>query len=81
LTGQYQATTAKNRQTYQAFWDAVQRVAVSNTAGSAPGTVQTSITYVFKDGRVIQERTSFGLVRDGGILKIDSSMVLSSQPQ
>lgn len=81
LTQRYQATTAKDRQTYQAFWDAVQRVAVSNTTGLPPSTVETSLTYFFKDGRVTQERTSFGMVSDGGLLKIDSSKVLSSRPR
>jgi hypothetical protein len=36
------------------------------------------ITYTYKDGRVVDERTAFGLVRQDGILKIDSTSVLSS---
>jgi len=79
LTPRYQTTTARNRQTYQAFWDAVQRVAVSDATGSPPGAVRATITYSFKDGRMVQEVTSFGLVSDGGNLKIDSSSVVSSR--
>ncbi len=79
LTPRYQSTTARNRQTYNAFWAPVQRVTVSDAAGSPPGAVQATVTYSFKDGRTVTEVTSFGLVSDGGILKIDSSNVVSSR--
>jgi hypothetical protein len=45
------------------------------------GSVQATITYVYKDGSVVAERTSFGLVRDDGQLKINSSHALSSHTQ
>lgn len=79
LTARYQSTTARNRQTYDAFWAPVARIAVSGATGSPPGAVRATVTYSYKDGRTVRELTSFGLVNDGGVLKIDSSSVLSSQ--
>jgi hypothetical protein len=37
--------------------------------------------YIFKDGRVIEERTSYRLVAQDGLWKIDSSTVQSSHPK
>ena len=39
------------------------------------------MTYTYKDGHVVVERTAYTLIRQGGVLKIDSSEVLSSQTQ
>ena len=36
------------------------------------------MTYFYKDGRVVREKTAFGLVDDDGTLKINSTTVLSS---
>jgi hypothetical protein len=41
--------------------------------------VVATLTYSMRDGRIIRERTSFGLVSDDGVLKINSSRVLSSR--
>ncbi len=79
LTTRYQTTTAKNRQTYQAFWDGFRAVSVSDAVGSPSGAVEATVTYSTRDGRVIRERTAYTLVQDGNTLKIDSSTVLSSQ--
>src|SRR5215212_1498156 len=78
MTASYQANHAGGRQAYQRFWDAIGRVVVSDVTGSPPGTAQATLTYYFKDGRVVTERTAYGLVNDGGDLKINSSSVLSS---
>ena len=78
LTPRYQRTTARSRDTYGSFWGAVDRVPVSDVTASAPGTVTATITYDYDDGRVFVERTSYRLVRDDGVLKIDRSRVLSS---
>ena len=43
-----------------------------------PRSAQATITYYFKDGRVVRERTAYGLVNERGQLKINSSTVLSS---
>jgi len=81
LTKSYQHGTARNRQTYQSFWDAIEAVDTSNVSGSAPNSAQATLTYTYKDGRVVRERTAFTLVRQDGILKIDTSTVLSSEQQ
>ena len=54
--------------------------------GSAPtvsatqgGVVDATIDYFFKDGRVIEEQTSYQLITQNGLWKIDSSTVSSSQ--
>jgi eukaryotic-like serine/threonine-protein kinase len=78
MTASYQANHAGGRQAYERFWDAIGRVVVSDVSGSPPGSAQATLTYYFKDGRVVTERTAYGLVNDGGDLKINSSSVLSS---
>jgi hypothetical protein len=47
--------------------------------GNPPGSAKATVTYFYKDGRVVDEDTVFGLVRQDGILKIDSSSVQSSR--
>ena len=78
MTTSYQANHAGGRQGYQRFWDAIGRVSVSDVTGSPPGSAQATVTYYFKDGRVVRERTAYGLINDGGLLKINTSSVLSS---
>ena len=48
------------------------------TCAGPPDSAQATLTYYFNDGRVGRERTAYGLVNDGGRLKINSSTVLSS---
>ena len=79
LTDRYRATTAGSRATYQAFWDGMREVGVSSVQGSQPSSVVATLRYVMKDGRIFIERTSYSLVRENGVLKIDRSAVLSSR--
>jgi eukaryotic-like serine/threonine-protein kinase len=79
LTANFQSGTARNRDYYQSFWDTIDRVEAGEVTGVATDSAVASITYHFKDGRVSVERTAFNFVRDNGILKIDSTSVLSSQ--
>ena len=79
LTSKYQADTAKSRQYYQRFWDSVQRVVASRPHGATPDTAEATITYYFKSGKVAVEPTVYSLVRSAGVLKIDTSTVLSSE--
>ncbi|MDQ1751521.1 MAG: eukaryotic-like serine/threonine-protein kinase [Pseudonocardiales bacterium] len=79
LTSKYQSGTAQNRQTYQAFWDAIERVMVNGAKGARPSNAEATITYYYKDGKVAVEQTAFGMAQEDGILKIDSSTVLNSQ--
>jgi serine/threonine protein kinase len=78
MTASYQTNHAGGRQAYQQFWDAVSRITVANVRGMPPRSAQATLTYYFKDGRVVRERTAYGLINDGGRLKINSTTVLSS---
>jgi eukaryotic-like serine/threonine-protein kinase len=78
MTASYQTNHAGGRQAYQRFWDAINKITVSDVRGVPPSSAQATITYYFKDGRVVRERTGYGLVDDEGRLKINSTTVLSS---
>ena len=79
LTPTFQTGIARDRQYYESFWRGVERVVVSDATGSPPDTAEATITYYFTDGSVSVERTSYRLVNDGGVLKLDDSTVLSSR--
>lgn len=79
LTTQYQNSHVGGRGAYDRFWGGIDRVEVGNVSASAPSSVTATITYHFGDGRVVDERTAFGLVQENGVLKIASSQVLSSK--
>ena len=78
MTASYRTNHAGGRQAYQRFWDTVDRISVADVRAVPPRSAQATITYYFKDGRVVRERTAYGLVNEGGQLKINSSTVLSS---
>jgi len=81
LTARFQTETAKGRRAYQRYWDSVQRVDIRNAMGAAPNLAGATITYHFKSGKVVVEDTVYTLVREGGVLKIDTSKVLTSETQ
>ena len=81
LTPSYQTSPSGGRKAYEKFWAAVDRVSVSGVTGKPPNKAEATVTYVYKDGRVVRERTAFGLVNDDGTLKINSSKVLSSSTE
>jgi hypothetical protein len=78
LTRSYQRGSARSRDTYERFWAGVDRVSVSGVQTDPPNTVEATVTYRLKGGRVSRERTSFELVEDDGELKINATEVLSS---
>ena len=78
LAPDFQNGTAHDRQYYQNFWDGVASVSASDVTGTPPDSAQATITYHFKTGEVAVERTTYTLVRHQGVLKIESSDVLSS---
>ncbi len=78
LTKDYQQGTTGGRKSYNDFWAGMRAVAVSDVTAVGPNTVEATVTYTRQDGSVVDERTRFGLVDDGGGLKIDSTSVLSS---
>ncbi len=71
LTPHFQSTKAHNRQTFDNFWNSVQRVSVRNARGEPPNGATATLTYHYKDGRVVTEQTHFSFVRQDGVLKID----------
>jgi hypothetical protein len=79
LTPAYQNGHAGGFGGYQQFWSEVQRVSVSNASGQPPNSAQATVTYYYKDHRVVVERTRYQLAMSGGQWKIDTSTVLSSQ--
>jgi phage-related baseplate assembly protein len=78
MTASYQTNHAGGRQAYQRFWDAIDKVVLTDVRGSSPDSAQATITYYFKDGRAVRERTAYGLLDERGRLKINSSTVLNS---
>ena len=78
MTASYQTNHAGGRQAYQRFWDAISNITVADVRGIPPDSAQATLTYYFNDGRVVRERTTYGLVEEDGRLKINSSTVLSS---
>jgi eukaryotic-like serine/threonine-protein kinase len=78
MTASYQTNHAGGRRAYQRFWDAINDITVVDVRGIPPDSAQAMLTYYFNDGRVVRERTAYGLVDEGGRLKINSSTVLSS---
>ena len=77
LTARYQRNPSGGKQAYERFWEEVDRVSVSKVDADPPSTVEATVTYRRGDA-VSVERTSYRLVRDDGVLKIDSSSVVSS---
>jgi eukaryotic-like serine/threonine-protein kinase len=79
LTANYQQSHAGGFAGYQSFWSPVQRVTVVDVSARQGDAVDATIDYFFNDGRVVEEQTSYGLVTEDGLWKIDSSTVHSSQ--
>jgi hypothetical protein len=79
LTANYQRSHAGGFTGYQDFWSPVSRVTASDVVAQQGDAVEATIDYFFNDGRVVEERTSYQLVAEDGLWKIDSSTVRSSQ--
>ncbi|MDQ4103862.1 MAG: protein kinase, partial [Actinomycetota bacterium] len=79
LTADYQQNHAGGFTGYQNFWEPVQRVTVRDVSAREDGAVDATVEYVFNDGRIIQEQTSYRLTAEDGRWKISSSTVRSSQ--
>jgi serine/threonine protein kinase len=71
LTPHFQSTKASNRQTFDNFWNSVERVSVRSANGEPPNGATATLRYHYKDGRVVTEQTHFSFVRQDGVLKID----------
>ena len=78
MTASYQTNHAGGRANYERFWSRIARVSVTNVVGQPPDQVVATVVYYYKNGRVDTEVTAFGLVEEGGQLKISSSDVIRS---
>jgi serine/threonine protein kinase len=72
LTSEFQQTRAGGWDAYQSYWNTVDHVDASNVVGTAPDRASADLVYYYTDGRVVPQHTTFTLVRQGGVLKIDS---------
>lgn len=70
LTPHFQQT-AGGRSTYDRFWSSVDHVDVSGATGHSPHDAFATLTYHYKNGRVVTDATQFRFLRQGGVLKID----------
>ncbi|MET0480555.1 MAG: hypothetical protein ABWZ69_04300, partial [Mycetocola sp.] len=78
MTADYQENHAGGRRAYEAFWGNIADIEIADVSASAPDRAQATLTYFFRDGRVVKEVTSYRLVDEGGLLKIAATDVLSS---
>jgi hypothetical protein len=78
MTADYQENHAGGRSAYESFWAAIAEVEIADVTAPAADRAQATLTYYFRDGRVVQEVTVYQLVDEGGDLKIAASDVLSS---
>ena len=81
MTADYQENHAGGRGGYEAFWAPIADVTVADVRATAPDRGQATLTYYFRDGRVVQEVTGYRFVEEGGALKIAETEVLSSVEQ
>jgi eukaryotic-like serine/threonine-protein kinase len=79
LTPKYQQSPSGGYSGYQNWWNQIRGVQVSDVAPTGGSTVEATVEYAFKDGRVVRERHSYTLVELNGRWLIDESTVLRSQ--
>ena len=79
LTEHYRQEHVRDYTRFEAFWGAIRQAQPSGVTASSDGTVNASIDYFYKDGRVVEERTRYRMVFDDGLWKIDSSTVTQSR--
>ncbi|GAB2676422.1 serine/threonine-protein kinase [Saccharopolyspora gloriosae] len=79
LTPDYQTNHAGGYEAFSEFWAPVQSVQASNVSTEGANSALATITYDFDDGRTVEEKTRYTLVRDGESWKIAATTVLSSR--
>ena len=79
LTPKYQQHPSGGYAGYQNWWNQIRGVQVSDVVATGGNTVEATVEYAFKDGRVVRERHRYTLVEQNGRWLIDESAVLSSQ--
>ncbi|HEU5472892.1 MAG TPA: protein kinase [Actinophytocola sp.] len=78
LTPKYQRSPAGGWSGYQTFWGRMRGVQASEVQATGADTVEATVEYQVRDGRVIRERHRYTLIDSGGRWMIDESTVLSS---
>lgn len=79
MTADYQENHAGGRGGYEEFWSAISDVAIADVSATGPDSGQATLTYYFRDGRVVEEVTAYRFADEGGVLKIAATEVLSSR--
>ncbi|WP_411720239.1 serine/threonine-protein kinase [Mycetocola sp.] len=78
MTADYQENHAGGRRAYEAFWGDIADVEIADVSATGQDRARATLTYYFRDGRVVREVTAYRLVDEGGVLKIAATDVLSS---
>lgn len=78
MTADYQQNHAGGMKNYQAFWEKVRRVSISDLVVESPSTVLVTIEYDYTNGQDERDRTSITLVKQKGSWEIASSSVLGT---
>jgi hypothetical protein len=76
LTPEYRSASVGGRGNYEQFWNGIRSVTISNETVTG-GLVEADLRYVSKAGQTSNERRSFRLVRQDGILKIADSQLIN----
>lgn len=79
LTSGYQSGHAGGFANYRKFWTPIRGVSTSNVVGQAPDSALATITYHYKNGQTVIERTRYRFVRSGGQWLISASSLLTHQ--
>ncbi|MDQ7877518.1 protein kinase [Microbacterium sp. QXD-8] len=79
MTADYQENHAGGRGGYEEFWAAISDVSIADVTATGPDSGQATLTYYFRDGRVVEEVTAYRLTDEAGVLKIAATEVLSSR--
>jgi serine/threonine protein kinase len=72
LTPAFQNGRAGGRASFDAYWNSIERVDVGGVSGQPPSSATATLTYHYRDGRTVTDTTTFRLVRQDGVLKIDN---------
>jgi hypothetical protein len=71
LTPSFQQQTAGGFDSYRGFWGQMQQVTVRGVSPAGGDEVDATVTYRYRNGREVDERTVFRMVQQDGIWKID----------
>jgi serine/threonine protein kinase len=73
LTAKFQNGRAGGRDAFDRYWASVRSVSASDAVATGKDKATATISYVYRGGRHVSERTEFTFKRQGGVLKIDKT--------